>query len=379
MVTFYGVFTFLAIISGLFILWKVPLIPPGEDQRKINKKISIIVPARNEEQNLPILLQSLQKQTLKPFEILVVDDASEDQTVAVAKEYEARVVHFPKDETDWVGKAAACYHGAKAASGEWFLFLDADVFLSRNESLEEIATTFGARNQPSALSIQPYHVVKEGYENLSLVFNLLVLAGMNRFSILKEQLQPAGAFGPSLLIERQTYFEQGGHKRVRGSMMENIDLGNMLLNAGVPVDLYGGKSSLHFRMYPEGYHSLAEGWSKSFVSGSKATHPFILLGTSLWIAGAFVPLSFLLAVVVTGSCSWELILLALLGYLLYYVQLLRMTQAAGNFHRGVLFFYPVLFLYFVFLFAWSAIQTHVFKRVSWKGREINMKGEADGK
>lgn len=166
------------------------------------------------------------------------------------------------------------------------------------------------------------------------------------------------------------YFEQGGHKRARGSIMENIDLGHLFIEEGVPVELYGGKNSLHFRMYPEGYKDLAEGWSKSFVSGSQSTHPLILLGTSLWIAGAFITAFFLPYAWFSGAN--DLLILGIVGYGLYYIQLLRMKRYAGYFDRIILFFYPILFLYFVFLFTWSAIKTHVFKSVSWKGRKITI-------
>ncbi len=375
MVYFYLIVTLLSLISGYLILWEVPFIPFTQKKREEFKKLSVIIPARNEAKNLPVLLSSLQKQTLVPYEILVVDDDSEDNTAEVVQKYGARVIQFPAEETSWVGKAAGCYYGAQAAKGDWFFFLDADVYFPEAASLEKIAAVFGKRKARSILSIQPYHVIKEPYENLSLVFNLLVLAGMNRFSVLKKKLEPAGAFGPSLVIERETYFEIGGHKRARGSIMENIDLGRILLNEGIPVELYGGKRSLHFRMYPDGYRGLAEGWSKSFVSGSQSTHPLILTGASLWIAGAFVPILFLLYSWLLGNVNF--LLLGAAGYLLYYLQLLRMTRYAGNFHRGVLFFYPVFFLYFVVLFAWSAIKTHLFKRVTWKGREIQIKEQAD--
>lgn len=377
MIIFYVIVTILSIFGGLFILWKVPLLSTQEKKERKNKKLSIIIPARNEEKNLPILLKSLLKQSYQPYEILVVDDDSEDNTAEVAIQHVAKVVQFPKANEEWIGKAAGCYYGAQAAKGDWFLFLDADIFFPKEDSLEKMIDGYNNQGESSILSIQPYHVIEELYENLSFVFNLLVLAGMNRFSILQEKLEPAGAFGPSMLIDRETYFEKGGHKRARGSIMENIDLGRLFLEEGVPVELYGGKNSLHFRMYPEGYKGLAEGWSKSFVSGSQSTHPLILVGTSLWIAGAFITSFFIPYAWFTGENA--LLILGMVGYILFYLQLLRMTRYAGNFHQGVLFLYPILFLYFVFLFAWSAIKTKVFKSVTWKGRTISMEEHTDGK
>lgn len=363
----------LSVLSGWLILWKVPLIQSNNQKYREYKKISIIIPARNEENNLPILLKSLKKQSLQPDEILVVDDDSEDETATIARKYGARLVQFPVDETEWVGKSAACYHGAKVAKGDWFFFLDADVYLPTPSSLEGIIAEFQAKKGSTVLSVQPYHTIEKLYENLSVVFNLLVLVGMNRFSIFEEKLSPAGAFGPSLLVDRETYFKVGGHKSIRESIMENIDLGRVFLREGIAIYLYGGKGSLHFRMYPEGYQSLAEGWSKSFVSGSKTTHPLILLGTILWIAGAFISPIFVLSGWFQADLS--VLIFRSLGYLFYYFQLLRMTTIVGSFRPWVLFFYPFCFIYFILLFTWSAIKTQLFKRVSWKGREIILKEE----
>lgn len=369
-------FILLSIVSGCLILWKVPFIY-SKDQKNFNqKKLSIVIPARNEEKNLQILLKSLAQQNVQPFEVIVVDDDSSDDTVKVARKYGARVVEFPENQSAWVGKAAACYYGAKEAKGHLFLFLDADVFLAAASSLQNILKEYEAKEASSILSIQPYHVVEKLYEHLSVIFNLLILAGMNRFSFLKEKLKPAGAFGPSLLIDRETYFKVDGHKRIRGSIMENINLGKVLLEEGVAVDLYGGKGSLHFRMYPQGYRGLAEGWSKSFASGSKSTHPLILFGTSLWIAGAFITPMFVLYSAFQGDLS--LLGWSILGYLLYYGQFLRMTKQAGNFNVWVMLFYPIFFIYFVLLFTWSAIQTKFLKQVSWKGRKINLEEEKHG-
>lgn len=366
----------LSIVSSWFILWKVPVISSRAQKIITQKKLSILIPARNEEENLPILLTSLKKQNIQPFEVIVVDDDSEDETAEIAKANGAHVTNFPAHQTDWVGKAAACYHGAREAEGDLFLFLDADVYLPESSSLENIIREYQASETVSVLSIQPYHVIEQFYENLSVVFNLLVLVGMNRFSFLEEKLQPAGAFGPSLLIDRETYFNIDGHKRAHGSIMENIDLGKVLLEEGTPVDLYGGKRSLHFRMYADGYRSLAEGWSKSFVSGSKSTRPLILFGISLWIAGAFLAPAFVIYSCLQGSLS--LLAFSIVSYLLYYLQFLRMTKKAGNFSSWAMLLYPGFIIYFVLLFAWSAIQTKFLKRVSWKGRKINIKEETHG-
>lgn len=368
MLYIYVIILALSLLSGLAMLWHVPMLTENREQlKKRNKHVSIIIPARNEEKNLPILLDSLRKQTYQPLEILVIDDHSQDQTALLAKKYGAEVIQFKADKSGWVGKSAACWYGAQAAAGHWLLFLDADIFFPETDSLLRIINHF---QEEGVLSIQPYHIVHHLYENLSTVFNIMVLTGMNYFSVLGNRLRPAGAFGPSLLCTRSAYFQVGGHKKVRDSIMENVALGKYFQEHDFPVSLFSGKHTLHFRMYPDGIGSLSEGWAKSFASGSVATHPFLLICTSFWITGALTTFFYLIVAALLGN-PFEL-LVAFVGYLLYFLLFFRMARKSGRFYWFALFCYPVLFIYFVFLFGWSALQTFVFKSVSWKGRKIKL-------
>lgn len=360
MVYLYVFVLVLALGSSWAILWRVPRLP---DRAAQLRSLSIIIPARDEEKNIPILLRSLQKQTFVPLEILVVDDHSEDRTAEVAAEYGAKVIQFDVAEIGWVGKSAGCWAGALAARGEWLLFLDADIFLPEKKSLARMIAQFDQQNGIGVLSVQPYHVIQSFYENLSAIFNIMVLAGMNQFSVFGDKLKPAGAFGPSFLSSRELYFEVGGHQVVKDSIMENIDLGKKFLDKEFPVSLFGGKNSLHFRMYSDGVKSLAQGWSKSFATASGATHPLVLAGTSFWIAGAFI-------VGFTPLFEWSV--LTIIGYALFFLHFLRMVRLVGNFNPLIVLFYPLLSLFFVLLFAWSAVKTFLFRKVEWKGRKLNV-------
>lgn len=369
MIYSYVLICILSLIGGSLILWKAPRVTRSDQSTQPNS-LSIIIPARNEESNLPTLLKSLTKQSLQPLEIIVVDDHSEDQTVTVAEQYGAKVVQLKEMKVDWVGKSAGCWAGANASKGDRLLFLDADCFLPHKTSLAKINQSFDAQKEKGILSIQPYHEIKRAYENLSVLFNIMVLAGMNRFSILGKKLEPAGAFGPSLLCSRDFYFGIGGHESVKESLMENIDLGKLVLEKDRPVSLLSGKDSLHFRMYPDGIRSLIQGWSKSFATASGSTHPVILIGTSLWMAGAFITFFALLYTLIQGSAVG--IILTVIGYLLFYLLFLRMARLAGNFSPLVLFVYPVIFIFFVSIFIWSFIKTFLFKTVDWKGRKVEV-------
>ena len=89
-------------------------------------KVSIIIPARNEEKTLSHLLSSIQCQTVKPHEVILVNDQSEDNTESIGRQFGARIINIDSLPEGWQGKNWACHRGAVNASGDIFLFLDAD-------------------------------------------------------------------------------------------------------------------------------------------------------------------------------------------------------------------------------------------------------------
>ena len=91
------------------------------------KSISIIIPTLNEEKNIKVLLDSLKNQTFKNFEIIVSDTYSKDNTVKIAKKYNTKIVLTRKK-----GPAAGRNEGVKKARGNILVFLDADVFVTKN-------------------------------------------------------------------------------------------------------------------------------------------------------------------------------------------------------------------------------------------------------
>jgi len=151
------------------------------------EQLSIIIPARNEEQNLPTLLNSINAQTMKPCEIIVVNDASTDRTAEVAQQPGARVVNSPPPPEGWRGKAWACHQGAQAATGELLLFLDADTWFEPDGLARVLADYDGG-----AFSVGPFHAVRRAYEDLSLFFNFNMTIGTS----------PGGLFGQMLLVDR---------------------------------------------------------------------------------------------------------------------------------------------------------------------------------
>src|SRR5690242_8602697 len=116
-------------------LLRAPRTSAQVDEKDETPLVSILVPARNEERSIAQCVESLARQDYPCCEILVLDDQSEDQTAAIvedlARRYpNVRLLHGGELPPNWHGKANACAQVAKAASGEWLLFVDADAVLA---------------------------------------------------------------------------------------------------------------------------------------------------------------------------------------------------------------------------------------------------------
>lgn len=360
------------LLSGILMFWS--LSHPESDRESTNiPYVSIIIPARNEAKRLPILLKSLKMQTWKAFEILVVDDASEDSTAAVATEYGATVLKNDKESVGGTtsGKSLACAYGAEHSTGEWLLFLDADVQFVHNNSLKKLLSAYQKQHAKGILSVQPYHQMEKAYEHLSAVFNIIVLAGINVFTIWKQKFKTAGSFGPCILCDKESYLLSGGHGAAKDSIMDDFALSETFIANKLPVRNFGGKSIITFRMYPEGMRQLIEGWTKTLATASQSTHWFVMLLINVWISGA-------LSVASLPVASIRMDNLALLGisiilYLLYGLHVLFLTKRVGNFNSWlVIFFFPLLFIFFIVVFMYSLYRTHISRSVTWKGRKIKM-------
>src|SRR5277367_5581948 len=99
--------------AGFLLIRRVPACPSAQSHDATS--LSIVIPARNEEDNLPRLLQSIALSAVRPAEILVVDDASTDDTAPIARSLGAIVITSLPLPEGWTGKAWACHQGAQGA------------------------------------------------------------------------------------------------------------------------------------------------------------------------------------------------------------------------------------------------------------------------
>ncbi|WP_037283584.1 glycosyltransferase [Saccharibacillus sacchari] len=356
---------FAGMAIGVLMFWSLP-VPRSSSRSKTDLPfLSIIIPARNEENRIVPLLQSLKQQRFKSFEILVVDDDSSDGTVAVAQSYGAQVLR-----NDGSGKSSACWYGAGQARGKWLLFLDADTKFDSEDGLSNLLEFYREKGARGITALQPFHTVERLYEHISVIFNIIVVVGMNLFTIRGSKFKTAGSFGPCILCDRDDYFLSGGHQKIEGAIMDDLALGEAFLEQDLPVRCLGGKGIISLRMYPEGVGSLIEGWCKSFAVGSKSTHPLVMLMVIFWITGSFTTVGALVSSLVEQNLI--AILLSGILYVLYAVQTAWFAGRVGNFKKAIFVVYPVWFAFFIGIYLYSFIRVNVFHSVSWKGRKIKV-------
>ena len=360
----FGLPVFVSVFVGFILFYRGPLLDKKKRSPSFIPAMSIIIPARNEEYNLPNLLVSLKNQTLSPLETIVVDDNSTDGTAKIAKENGAQVVACGALPEGWLGKPWGCYQGASRAKGDLFVFLDADTFLEP-DALEKIACNFN--EAAGVISIFPYHRIKKPYEAFSAIFNLMQLAGMYQVSLKRNQ-EPAGMFGPCLIISRKDYFEVGGHKAVYGEILEHYVMASVLRKQNIPVHLFMGKGTVYVRMYSKGWKSLIKGWSKSFAGGAERTPRLNMSLSVLWISGLIV--SFVLFLFSLFSGGPVAVYFWAGFYLLCVAQVLIFFRSVGNFPVWSAVFYPVNLLFFITVFAFSVYISSKKGKVEWKGRKI---------
>jgi len=352
--------------TGFVLLWRIPSLPKCTASDIIGLSISVIVPARNERQTLNRLLISLRSQSVAPKEIIVVDDHSSDGTASIAIASGAMVIPSASLPEGWLGKPWACWQGAKAALGDILIFLDADTYLDP----DGIARILKAhRERGGLLSVQPYHTMERPYEKLSAFFNIITMAGTGAFSLFFPKLKPRGAFGPCLMCPRQDYMAMGGHCHARHMVLESMGLADAFKRVGLSVSYYGGKGVVYFRMYPDGFRSMVEGFSRGFAEGATSISIPILVLIVAWVTGGISVVRHVIQALLTGPGIAMILWVSL--YAGFSLQLHWMLRRIGNFGLSTCTLYPIPALFFVLVFFRSLLLKAGIGRTSWKGRVIH--------
>ncbi|MGC1360119.1 MAG: glycosyltransferase family 2 protein [Silvibacterium sp.] len=334
-------------------------------------KLSVIVPARNEQDCVGECLRSLVGQSEdgwrlgREWEILLVDDHSTDGTREIAIGIGGvTVMDAPKLERGWTGKANAGWAAAQAALGEWILFTDADTVHEPGSASRAVIEA--ERHEVALLSYSPRQIVRGLWQRalMPLVFSELAVT-YPPAKISDPETHLAAANGQFLLMRRDVYFKNGGHEAVKDAVLEDVELARIVKRR---------RQGLRFRYAPEAvaarmYRSLGamlEGWTKNLA---------LLFGNPLAIAAwRVLDLLLLLGLPVLTFWIYEVSsrpILWIIVLLLWVRTLWRFYRrvAKSNFPEGDCALAPLGLPLFAALLYRSWFHHTVTKQVSWKGRE----------
>ena len=344
-------------------------------------RVSVIIPARNEEANIARVVRSVAGQA-DSREILVVDDQSRDRTGAILEELRAtdprlRVLRTKGLPEGWSGKTHALVTAAREAHGEWLLFTDADT-----EHLPGSLGTLLARAEQEGadlLSLSPGQQVLTWWEKSVIPLVYVHLARLYRFEDVGDPHSPAAAAnGQYLLVRRETYERIGGHAAVRGEILEDVALARRIKSAGGRLVFLPGSAWVRTRMYRT-FGEMWGGWTKNlFLLYRKDWGRMLETVGELWMLDALPPLVFLIlcAVLAVERGGAVTGLLAVLFLLVSLIRQASYREALGKlgFARALGWYLAPGGLLLGLLLLNSAVAHQWLGRVQWKGRDYSTRG-----
>jgi len=334
--------------------------------------LSVIIPARDEADALPACLDSIVAQSEPGFllgqdwELIVVDDASTDETRAIAARYPGvTLLEAPMLDTGpdagFTGKTNACWAGAQAARGSLLLFTDAD-------TVHEPGNLSRARHEiekykAALLSYSPHQLTAGLAQRvlMPLVFaELSVAYPMKRVNAPEDRT--AAANGQFLLIESETYFAVGGHRAIGRDVLEDVALARNVKRSHQTIRFRYAPDALSTRMY-RSTEAMLEGWTKNLA---------LLLASPILLA--LLRLLDFVLIVALPVLAYVYPFLTTLQRTLIFIVWARVLWrfyarvAKSNFPAVDCALSVLGIPLFAFLLVRSYFQVKLYKSVSWKGR-----------
>jgi glycosyltransferase involved in cell wall biosynthesis len=339
-------------------------------------ELTVIVPARNEEDCLGACLESLVNQSEDVFELgrdwelIVVDDDSSDRTAEIARGFPGvTVMKAAKLERGWTGKANAIWTAARKARGKWLLFTDADTIHEPGDLRRGIHEA--TRHKAGMLSYSPRQIVSGLAQKtlMPLVFSELAVA-YPPAKVSDPNQRVAAANGQYLLVEREAYRRIGGHPAVKDRVLEDVELAFLAKRRKVGLRFRYADDALATRMYRT-TGAMIEGWTKNLallfdnalaLAVWRALDIVLLVGLPL-LAIELWNAHFTAHSLEWLGAGWILALLWVRNLFRFYARV-----AKSNFPFVDCALSPLGLPLFVVLLYRSWFQHRVFKQVSWKGR-----------
>ena len=342
------------LLSGLHLPNKKPAAFP---------KVSMLIPARNEEAALGRLLSGLQELDYPDFEIIVCNDRSSDNTEEILNWFsgEDDRLHWFLGERlpeDWLGKSFACYQLAQKATGKYLVFLDADVELSHDAISK--AVSYFQKEKLSLLSVFPQQKMVTLSERMIVPVMNWILQSLLPMILVSKTNFPSlsAANGQFMMFETDSYLNHQWHSKVRKLNVEDIRLAQLVKAQGLKMAVLLGNNDIYCRMYRH-MDEAVMGFSRNiheYFGGKRG----IMLGFCLIVLlGPFI---------VWAILGWE--------YLWLFTALVIANRffVAVNSRQNILWsvlLHPLQMITFAAIVFYNIFR-RIKKYTTWKGRKIRL-------
>jgi chlorobactene glucosyltransferase len=363
---------------------RIALLPRPWDKRNASDPplISVIIPARDEQENIAHCVRSLARQDYPHLEIIVVDDNSTDATPRILERLcqeipNLRIIsgrHLPHG---WTGKNYALFQGVRSARGDWLLFTDADT--RHHPYTLSTVLAYALSTHLDFLSLTPRQQAIGFWERVFWPMLIGCFAAATNGFARPRRARDARAHGAFILTRRVAYEKAGGHLQVRHIVLEDDALAGIVWEAGFATRLVAGEDLVTVRMF----RSLGEiwrGYGKNLfqsLSGRPSGGPWVLATFLLTLLGGWL-LSFALF---AAACWWSAHELAPMNHSLFTIALIL---AAINLFLTLVYFGSISYglrspIWYAFtaplggllllaIFARSVYGVWGHRPVPWKGR-----------
>lgn len=323
--------------------------------------VSILIPVRNEQDNILSLLQSIYNQDYSEYEVLILDDNSDDNTYNVCKKFaekhhQFRVIKGKQLPHTWLGKNYACHQLAEKAIGDYFLFLDADEKI--NNSLLNSAIHRMRLYNLSLLSLFTNQQMNTFGEKAVvplmhyILLNLLPL----RLVYLVKNSTVAAASGQFMFFDADIYRRNEWHKQVKDRVVEDVEIMRLIKSSGYNGEALLANGMISCRMY-KSYTEAVNGFSKNFLAGFNYSIITLLIYLIIIIGGPMI-------VIMTLNLQ----LIVFMMGLIILTRIMISLSASQNAWLNVLL-HPLQMVNLTII-AFMAIQKYLTKTTVWKGRQV---------
>jgi glycosyltransferase involved in cell wall biosynthesis len=326
-----------------------------------SEQVSVLIPARNEENNIVNILQDLIKQDYSNIEIIVFDDQSEDKTREIVKEFAAadtriRLVCSEGLPEGWLGKNYACHSLSKHSKGDYLLFLDADVRIKNNTIGK--AVSFSRKHDLTLISIFPKQIIGSTGEKITVPNMNYILLSLLPLILVRKSKFPSlsAANGQFMFFKAWIYNSVEPHMLMKSNKVEDISIARYLKQNQYKISCLVGDDDINCRMY-SGFTDAVTGFSKNVIAFFGNS---FLLAVIFWLITTFGFLAVLFFL-----SEWLFI-----GYLAAYLltRIFISVSSHQNILYNLVFIIPLQISMGIFIY--KAFINKFFRKYQWKGRSI---------